>query len=76
MHKSLLCSALAALTLASPAVAAEEGAAPICTDRPAKANAVCTVPAGKWQLESSVLGWARTEADGAETEVLTLGPRC
>jgi hypothetical protein len=73
MHKSLLCSALVALTLASPAVAAEGGVAPICTDRPAKANAVCTVPAGKWQLEGSALGWARTKADGAETEVLTLG---
>jgi hypothetical protein len=73
VRKQLLCGALAALTLASPGVASEDGAAPICTDRPAKANAICTVPVGKWQLESSVASWSRTEAGGAETKVLTLG---
>lgn len=48
-------------------------AAPICTDRPAKANAVCTVPAGKVQLESSLAGWSLTKAGGARTELLSLG---
>ena len=42
----------------SPALALLLAAAvettPICTDRPAKANAVCTVPAGTFQLESSL----------------------
>jgi outer membrane putative beta-barrel porin/alpha-amylase len=53
--------------------AAPASEAPICTDRPTKANAVCTVPAGEWQLESSIAGWSRTEAGGTENEVLTLG---
>lgn len=65
----------AAVLLAVPAgaLAQEKGETPICTDRPTKANAVCTVPVGKWQLESSAASWSRTEADGAETKVLTLG---
>jgi hypothetical protein len=63
--------AAAALLAAPAAVSAEE--TPICTDRPAKANAVCTVPVGKWQLESAIAGWSRTETGGAELNVLTLG---
>ena len=37
---------MSALALMLAAAAAAE-AAPICTDRPTKANAVCTVPAGQ-----------------------------
>ena len=51
--------------------AASEG--PICTDRPAKANAVCTVPAGKFQLESSPVGWSRSETGGTTTDTLSVG---
>lgn len=29
----------------------------ICADRPSKANAACTVPAGHWQLEVSAVDW-------------------
>lgn len=47
--------------------------APICTDRPAKANAVCTVPAGRIQVETSAIGWSLTETDGARTEFLAIG---
>jgi hypothetical protein len=54
-------------------VAAAESAAPICTDRPTKANATCTVPPGKMQLESSLAGWSLTKASGARTELLPLG---
>lgn len=46
---------------------------PICTDRPAKANAVCTVPAGRMQVESSLAGWSLTEVQGVRTELLSLG---
>jgi hypothetical protein len=62
-------SLLAALLLA--AVAAAES--PICTDRPAKANAVCTVPAGRFQVESSLLDWNRIRSGGSTTETLSLG---
>ena len=55
----------------APAAAADE--APICTDRPTKANVVCTVPAGKLQVETSAIGWSVIKADGARIELLTLG---
>lgn len=62
----------AALLVAAPAGALAEEA-PICTDRPTKANALCTVPVGKWQLESTGASWSRLEAGGTETTVLTVG---
>jgi hypothetical protein len=46
--------------------------APICTDRPTKANAVCTVPSKHFQIESSGVGWSRTKAGGVETKSLTI----
>jgi hypothetical protein len=55
------------------AAAAEAEPGPICTDRPAKANAVCTVPAGTFQLETNTIGWSLTRAAGAQTKVLTVG---
>lgn len=55
-----------ALLLAGAAHAQD---AAICTDRPAKANAVCTVPAGRFQLETNALGWTRTESAGGRTEM-------
>ena len=46
---------------------------PICTDRPAKANATCTVPKGKVQLEASLAGWSVTQAGGTRSETLSIG---
>lgn len=65
--------AAAFLFAISAAGAAHARETPICTDRPTKANAVCTVPAGEVQLETGALGWTLTEAAGARTELLTLG---
>jgi len=62
---------LLAAPTSSPAEQVEE--TPICTDRPAKSNAVCTVPIGTWQLESSAASWSRTETGGMETKALILG---
>lgn len=59
-----------ALALAGPAWAED---APICTDRPAKANAVCTVPAGRFQVETSALGWTLTKGGAGRTELLAIG---
>ena len=59
-----------AVTAAGAARAQET---PICTDRPAKANAVCTVPAGRVQIETSGLGWSLTDLGGLHTELLTIG---
>lgn len=67
-------SALEGILLAvSAAGAAQAQEAPICTDRPAKANAVCTVPSGRVQIEASGIGWSLTETGGARTELLTIG---
>lgn len=55
---------------AVPAQAAT--ATPICTDRPTKANAVCTVPAGRIQVEANALGWTLTRVEGTRTELLTV----
>ena len=45
----------------------------ICADRPSKANGVCTVPAGHWQLEVSGVDWTRTSADGVRSDVFSAG---
>lgn len=63
--------AAAALAVLSVPAQAEE---PICTDRPTKANTVCTVPAGKAQLESSAAGWTLTRHEDARTELLVIAP--
>lgn len=49
-------------------------APPICADRPAKANAVCTVPAGKAQVETGFAGWSLTKDSGTRTTVLIVAP--
>lgn len=46
---------------------------PICADRPAKANAVCTVPAGKFQLETGAIDWSLAKSAGARTDLLAIG---
>lgn len=47
--------------------------APICTDRPAKANSVCTVSSGRIQVETNVLSWSRTENRGVVTRTFSVG---
>lgn len=61
-------SGIIALAAASPAFAQEP--APICTDRPAKSNAVCTVPEGAVQIESDLSNWTRFEAGGAKVDTI------
>ena len=55
------------------AVAAAANMPPICTDRPTKANAICTVPKGSFQLETSALGWTLTKAGGAKSSTVYMG---
>lgn len=45
--------------------AAPAAADPICADRPGKANATCTAPAGHFQLESALADWTRDEGQTA-----------
>lgn len=63
--------ALVCALLAASAAQAQD--APICTDRPAKGNAACTVPAGKWQLEVSPVDWLRLKQGDSKTATLLVG---
>jgi hypothetical protein len=71
MGRVVILAAAAAALCASGTARAED--APICTDRPTKANSVCTVPTGRVQVEMSDVGWSLTEADGSRTELLMIG---
>jgi hypothetical protein len=61
------------MMMAQAAAAADPDDAPICTDRPAKGNGVCTVPAGRFQIETGLVDWVVTDEAGVRTEVATLG---
>ena len=52
------------------APAPSSGPAPICTDRPTKANVVCTVPAGSFQLETDVVNWTRNHDAGVTSDMI------
>ena len=43
---------------------------PICTDRPTKSNAACTVPEGMVQVEADLFSWTRITTGPARTDVL------
>jgi hypothetical protein len=60
-----------ALLAALPVFAAHaDDASPICTDRPTKANATCTVPEGAWQLETDVGNATHDAHPGSSTDTL------
>ena len=42
----------------------------LCTDRPTKANSVCTVPTGKLQVETDLFNWSRNDDAGTRTDVI------
>jgi Putative MetA-pathway of phenol degradation len=64
---------LLATIVAAPAFAQATDAgesAPLCTDRPTKATAVCTVPAGAVQLETDLPSWTRNDDGGVRSDVI------
>ena len=65
---SVVAAALVALPTLASAQDADEPA--ICTDRPTKANGVCTVPPGKWQVEADAVSFTRYEDAGTTVEIL------
>lgn len=58
-------TAVAALAATQGALAQDE--TPICTDRPTKANAICTVPAGVFQLEMDAYNYTRNTFAGVRS---------
>lgn len=55
---------------ASLAAEADAQPGPICTDRPTKSNAACTVPAGMVQVEADLFSWSRLDTGPAHADVL------
>ena len=62
--------AAALLLVAGRAAAADE--APICADRPGKANPTCTVPAGMIQIETGFADWIHDRSGALTTDSLAL----
>jgi len=64
---------IAAILLActSPVAAADEQ--PICADRPSKSTGPCTVPVGKWQIETGLVDWSRDSSDGMHADTTVWG---
>jgi hypothetical protein len=60
-----------ALALAGRAEAADQS--PICADRPGRSSQPCTVPAGHFQIESSIADWTLDRNDGERDTALSLG---
>ncbi|MDF4002320.1 transporter [Luteibacter sp. PPL552] len=67
MKRTLWPILLAALA-AAPSLRAQD--APVCTDRPTKANAPCVVPQGRWQLEADVGSVTRDVRGGLSTQTV------
>lgn len=68
----LLATSVAAI-VATPVMAqgtADPSPSPICTDRPTKATAVCTVPKGAVQLETDLPNWTRNDDAGTRSDVV------
>src|SRR4030095_9502991 len=61
----LLTAAVIAWTNA--ATAADD--APICPDRPSKATGTCTVPAGRWPIETGLIDWTHDGSAGVTSDV-------
>lgn len=60
----------AAVTGSTAAAPANPASTPICTDRPTKANVVCTVPQGAFQIEADAINWTRFSSDGIDTDTI------
>jgi hypothetical protein len=68
-HKQFL--AMALLCVGSTARAADEP--PICADRPGKGTGTCTVPAGRWQVETGLADWTLDRGSDERDTSLVIG---
>ena len=64
---------LLGLVAAPVAAASAAEPSPICPDRPSKATGACTVPAGRWQIETGLVDWAHDRSDGVRSDLVALG---
>jgi hypothetical protein len=59
------------LVVSTTAAAADEP--PICPDRPSKSTGPCTVPQGKWQIETGLVDWTHDSSDGVRADTVVWG---
>jgi hypothetical protein len=59
------------IAVSSAVSAADEQ--PICPDRPSKSTGPCTVPQGRWQIETGLVDWTRDRSDGVTTDTTVWG---
>lgn len=64
---------IGAAFLAASTAAAAADEPPICPDRPSKSTGPCTVPQGKWQIETGVVDWTHDSSDGVRTDAVAWG---
>jgi hypothetical protein len=64
---------IAAAVLCAASTAAHADELMICADRPGKATATCTVPAGHWQIETGLADWSLQNSDGERDTSLAIG---
>jgi Putative MetA-pathway of phenol degradation len=57
---------VAAMLVASASVARADEP-PICPDRPSKSTGPCTVPQGRWQIETGLVDWSSDRSGGVTT---------
>src|SRR5690242_8190324 len=58
------------VAISSGAVADEQ---PICADRPSKSTGACTVPEGRFQVETGLVDWSHDHSNGETTDTTTIG---
>ncbi len=46
---------------------------PICPDRPSKSTGSCTVPQGKWQIETGLVDWSRASSGDVLSDTIVWG---
>ena len=63
----------AAILLGTSSAAAAADQQPICPDRPSKSTGPCTVPQGRWQIETGLVDWSRERSDGVTTDTAVWG---
>jgi hypothetical protein len=68
--KCWLAAALLALSSAAAAGGGDEG---ICADRPSKSTGTCTVPEGRFQIETGLIDWTHDRSAGETTDLTVLG---
>jgi hypothetical protein len=64
---------MAAISLGSSSAAFAADEQPICPDRPSKSTGPCTVPQGKWQIETGLIDWSTDKSDGVRTDTTVWG---